>query len=106
LGYLGVEPDEDPWKAIEDGRARIDQARAEAERERKLRQPAKPDADELEATPVAENPGQAPDLRGATLRAATAALSARGCVTRAHGRGVVVDQMPAPGTVVDPGTTC
>lgn len=106
LGYLGVEPNEDPWKAIAEARARVDQAREKAKRERSLRQPRRPEAAETEAPQVALGPGLAPDLHGATLRAAAAALTARGCVTRAQGRGVVVGQVPLPGAVLEAGMTC
>jgi cell division protein FtsI (penicillin-binding protein 3) len=58
----------------------------------------------VERQPTA--PGQVPDVRGLTLRAAVTALASRGYRSQVRGRGVVLDQSPAPGTSLGRGETC
>ena len=52
------------------------------------------------------NRGLMPDLRGLSARAALHALAGAGLSARLDGDGFVVDQVPAPGTAVEPGTVC
>jgi cell division protein FtsI/penicillin-binding protein 2 len=50
--------------------------------------------------------GKVPNLRGLSLRQATAALAAQGYHARIQGKGVVVGQNPAPGQPLAAGGTC
>lgn len=116
LAYLGVAPDDDPWKtrdeALEKKRAeeaareakrRLAEARAKAKR--KKPQP-EPEPAEIAREPIEIGPGDVPDLSGAGMRQAVVALTARGCRTRVEGDGVVIAQSPGPGTPIDTGMTC
>jgi stage V sporulation protein D (sporulation-specific penicillin-binding protein) len=105
FAYLGVPPDDDPWVPIDEARAQREarSAKADAERSRRKRRES---AEQAESEDVAIGPGQVPDLEGASLRAATAALVTRGCVVRPAGTGVVLRQKPPPGTPIEPGMTC
>jgi cell division protein FtsI (penicillin-binding protein 3) len=47
-----------------------------------------------------------PDLRGMSARDALRALAQLGLTARLHGRGVVIDQSPAPGSLLERGVTC
>ena len=47
-----------------------------------------------------------PDLRGMSAREAARALARLGLVARMHGAGVVIDQRPEPGAVVDHRPAC
>jgi beta-lactam-binding protein with PASTA domain len=47
-----------------------------------------------------------PDLRGYGAREAIHELARLGLTPRVRGVGIVVDQQPAPGAVVEPGTQC
>ena len=47
-----------------------------------------------------------PDVRGLGAREAIQRLARRGLVPRMTGDGVVIDQDPAPGTPLEPGTAC
>jgi membrane peptidoglycan carboxypeptidase len=47
-----------------------------------------------------------PDLRGMSLRDALRTLTQLGLSARVEGKGVVVQQTPAPGTALERGTTC
>ena len=116
LAYLGVAPDDDPWKPREEAleKKRAEEAAREAKRRlaeakarRKKPKPAPEPADETVAqAPRPIGPGDVPDLAGAGLRQAVVALTARGCRARVEGRGVVVAQSPDPGTPIDAGMTC
>ena len=55
---------------------------------------------------VENGPGKVPNLRGLSLREATAALAAQGYHARVCGNGVVVAQHPAQGQALAPGGTC
>ena len=46
-----------------------------------------------------------PDLRGLGARDAMGAITRIGMKARIRGAGVVVDQQPAPGSTIEPGTT-
>ena len=50
--------------------------------------------------------GGLPDLRGLSAREALRELARRGLTARMEGAGVVVDQNPAPGSLVEPGAGC
>ena len=54
----------------------------------------------------ANEPPIIPDLRGQGGREAMRALARLGLSAQISGAGVVVEQQPAPGTTLDPGTTC
>jgi beta-lactam-binding protein with PASTA domain len=47
-----------------------------------------------------------PDVRGLGAREAILRLARLGLVSRLTGDGVVIDQDPAPGTPLEPGTVC
>lgn len=47
-----------------------------------------------------------PDLRGLSARDALRTLSKLGLSARIHGKGLVVEQTPAPGTALERGITC
>jgi cell division protein FtsI (penicillin-binding protein 3) len=47
-----------------------------------------------------------PDLRGLSARDALRTLAKLGMTARLRGKGLVVEQMPAPGTPLDRGVTC
>jgi cell division protein FtsI (penicillin-binding protein 3) len=47
-----------------------------------------------------------PDLRGLSARDALRTLARLGLVSRIHGTGIVVDQAPAPGSLLERGATC
>jgi cell division protein FtsI/penicillin-binding protein 2 len=47
-----------------------------------------------------------PDLRGRSAREALRTLAQLGLTARVHGRGVVIEQTPAPGTPLERGITC
>ena len=73
-------------------------------------QPVKP-AVVLAPSPVAMTTGRSdagglPDLRGMSARNALRELARLGLTARMQGDGVVIDQTPAPGSVVEPGATC
>lgn len=55
---------------------------------------------------LGDDDGRVPDVRGMSLRRASAALAAHGFYTRVEGHGVVTTQRPAPGTPLAPGRTC
>ena len=50
--------------------------------------------------------GGLPDLRGLSARDALRELARLGLTARMEGAGVVVDQSPAPGTLLEPGGAC
>lgn len=115
LAYLGVPPDDDPWKtrdeALEKQRAaaaarEAKRRAAEARAKRKAKKPAPESEADVAEAPREIGPGDVPDLVGAGLRQAVVALTARGCRTRVEGRGIVVSQRPEPGTPIDSGMTC
>jgi cell division protein FtsI (penicillin-binding protein 3) len=56
--------------------------------------------------PPVEEPGIMPDLRGRSAREAAIAAARQGLVVELEGSGHVVDQSPAPGTVIEAGLTC
>jgi cell division protein FtsI (penicillin-binding protein 3) len=59
--------------------------------------------------PLPAGPGSAavvPDLRGSSARDAVRALAQLGLTARVHGRGVVVEQRPEPGSPLERGVTC
>jgi hypothetical protein len=47
-----------------------------------------------------------PDLRGMSAREAVRALARLGLTARMHGTGVVIEQRPEPGAVIDGRTAC
>jgi cell division protein FtsI (penicillin-binding protein 3) len=51
-------------------------------------------------------PGLMPDLRGRSAREAAIAAARRGLSVELRGSGPVTAQVPAPGTVIERGTTC
>ena len=59
----------------------------------------------ITVAPVDDSDGM-PDLRGLGAREALRRLARRRLVARLQGTGLVVSQMPAPGTPVDPSSTC
>jgi cell division protein FtsI (penicillin-binding protein 3) len=56
--------------------------------------------------PAAPQTSGFPDLRGMSAREAARALAQLGLVARMHGAGVVIDQRPEPGAVVDSRAAC
>ena len=58
------------------------------------------------ASPTSTEPGIMPDLQGRSAREAAIAAARQGLVVELRGSGRVVDQTPAPGTVVEAGLTC
>jgi cell division protein FtsI (penicillin-binding protein 3) len=50
--------------------------------------------------------GGLPDLRGLSARDALRELARLGMTVRMQGAGVVIDQTPAPGTLIEPGGAC
>ncbi len=98
--YLGVPPDDDPWRSRED----LVRQRAAARPRATPKSPpaAEPDPD----APIATGPGQVPDLRGKSLREASVALASLGCRVQVDGEGVVRDQAPPPGAPVPDGGLC
>ena len=50
--------------------------------------------------------GGLPDLRGMSARDALRELARLGLTARMEGAGVVVDQNPAPGSLIEPGAAC
>lgn len=105
LAYRRVPPDDDPWAA------RRDELKAKAEKEAQKRrgkpQPKTDAEDEIDGpTLLATGPGQVPDLRGKAVREAIGDLVARGYRARIEGAGVVVHQVPVPGTALAAGQTC
>lgn len=50
--------------------------------------------------------GELPDLRGMSAREALRELARLGLTVRMEGAGVVVDQHPAPGSLLEPGASC
>jgi cell division protein FtsI (penicillin-binding protein 3) len=50
--------------------------------------------------------GGLPDLRGLSARDALRELARLGLTARMQGAGVVVDQTPAPGSMIEPGASC
>jgi cell division protein FtsI (penicillin-binding protein 3) len=112
LAYLRVPPDED---VLIERRKRLEQEAAErrlkdlARRRRQSRErPDHPpeEATEGDAEPLVTGPGQAPDLRGMSLRDAIASLVRRGLRVSATGSGVVVEQNPPPGSSITDGQMC
>ena len=105
LAYQRVPPDDDPWAA------RRDELKAKAEKEaaarRKRPQPKNDQEDGPDApTLLVTTAGQVPDLRGKTSRQAVGELVARGYRARIEGTGVVVRQLPVPGTSLAAGQAC
>jgi beta-lactam-binding protein with PASTA domain len=47
-----------------------------------------------------------PDLRGLSAREAIRALTSVGMTARVTGQGFVLEQSPAPGSLLVPGDTC
>ena len=61
----------------------------------------------VEAGPhEAGHSGLVPDLRGMSARDAVRTLAQLGLASRLRGKGVVVDQTPAPGSALERGITC
>jgi cell division protein FtsI (penicillin-binding protein 3) len=58
------------------------------------------------SNPEAAEGGAMPDLRGRSAREAAIAAARRGLVVELRGSGRVIAQTPAPGSEVEPGTTC
>jgi cell division protein FtsI (penicillin-binding protein 3) len=56
--------------------------------------------------PVSAEASVVPDLRGLSARDALRSLARLGLTARLQGRGIVVDQTPAPGTPLERGVTC
>ncbi len=56
--------------------------------------------------PLEDEPGIMPDLQGRSAREAAIAAARRGLVVELSGSGRVVEQSPAPGTVIESGHTC
>ena len=104
LAYRRVPPDDDPWAA------RRDELKAKADKDAATRRKksARKDDDSAPDAPalLVTTPGQVPDLRGKTAREAVGALIARGYRARIEGAGVVVRQVPAPGTPLASGQAC
>lgn len=105
LAYRRVPPDDDPWAARRNElKAKADK---EAARRGKAIRPKHDEDDGAEApTLLVTIPGQVPDLRGKTAREAVGALVARGYRARIDGTGVVVRQVPVPGTPLAGGQAC
>ena len=59
-----------------------------------------------ETLPTGEHAGVIPDLRGMGARNAVRALAQLGLNARIQGKGVVVEQTPAPGSPLERGITC
>jgi cell division protein FtsI (penicillin-binding protein 3) len=56
--------------------------------------------------PLAEGQTRLPELRGLSGREAVKLLARMGISARLSGDGLVVDQLPPPGTPMDPGSSC
>ena len=56
--------------------------------------------------PGGEESSVVPDLRGQSARDALRALARLGVTARLRGHGVVIEQTPAAGTLLEPGITC
>ncbi len=105
LDYLRVAPDDDPWEArCNELQAKAEKEAAKKKAKRSPKEEAKSGADG--PTLLVTTPGQVPDLRGKTAREAVAALVARGYRARLNGAGVVVRQVPSPGTALSAGQAC
>jgi cell division protein FtsI (penicillin-binding protein 3) len=61
---------------------------------------------EAQAAPPRVDDGLMPNLLGMSARDATRVLTALGITSRPNGAGFVLEQSPAPGTPVVPGTAC
>lgn len=60
----------------------------------------------LERPTLDDEGGAMPDLRGRSAREAAIAAARRGLVVELRGSGRVVEQSPAPGSEIEPGSTC
>jgi hypothetical protein len=103
LRYLGVPPDVNPDDPIlvtrqADATALVDDGDA--------REPIVSVVAARAAAGAEGQPAVVPDLRGLSAREAVRTLVKIGLNARASGDGFVVSQTPAPGAVLDPGTTC
>jgi hypothetical protein len=56
--------------------------------------------------PTEAGPDGFPDLRGLSARDAIRSLARMGLTARVHGKGVVTEQRPEPGTPLDGRTSC
>ena len=67
---------------------------------------AAPVAPSIVTMPAGMTEGGLPDLRGLSARDALRELARLGLTVRMQGAGVVIDQTPAPGTLVEAGGAC
>jgi hypothetical protein len=67
---------------------------------------AAPVAPSIVTMPAGMTEGGLPDLRGLSARDALRELARLGLTVRMQGAGVVIDQSPAPGTLVEAGGAC
>ena len=94
LRHLGVAPNINPGPPVVVPR-RVDAA------------PVAPKPPVLEKVRFTQSSGTTlPDLRGLGVREAAHELARLGLTPRVRGTGVVVEQQPAPGAAIEPGTTC
>jgi cell division protein FtsI/penicillin-binding protein 2 len=96
LRYLGVPSDLSPIRSVRADRTEPSHIT--------------PVATPVETSPApavrVEDPSVVPDVRGMGARDAVRRLARLGISVRSRGRGVVVDQAPAPGTPLERGLTC
>jgi cell division protein FtsI (penicillin-binding protein 3) len=99
LRYLGVAPTVNPVPPVL-------VARYDAGDEIKVSGPARPMTIVPAANPALMGQVVLPELRGLSGREAMRALARLGITPRVVGEGVVIDQNPLPGSVLEPGGTC
>jgi cell division protein FtsI (penicillin-binding protein 3) len=68
--------------------------------------PAAYSPEPAEPTPAAAGAGVMPDLRGRSAREAAIAAARRGLIVELKGSGIVLAQLPEPGSAVEPGVVC
>jgi cell division protein FtsI (penicillin-binding protein 3) len=97
MRHLGIAPTVNPTPPVLVARNEDEEA---AEHKSQIRKVS------LEATLEQARAGYMPDLRGLSARDANRALTRLGLSGRLSGNGFVLEQTPAPGSVLVPGTTC
>jgi cell division protein FtsI (penicillin-binding protein 3) len=104
LRYLDVPPrDAEPVQIVTGGEARPAPGRFAAPTEPRASEPGHPRPDPISRSDTVDALAM-PDLHGRALRDALTALAPFQVEVQMAGRGVVVEQRPAPGAAVPPGT--
>jgi membrane peptidoglycan carboxypeptidase len=99
MQYLGISPSVNPPPAIL-------VARLQAFPEVRTAAPAAVTTVRPAAPGTSGDGADLPDLRGLGLREAVRLLARLGATARVTGAGVVIEQDPPPGAVLEPGATC